>query len=150
MSGAVLHIDASELGDVGRRLDRLASRVSNMTPVMDEIGSMLVTSTQDRFETGKGPDGDDWLRSIRVAEAQGNAQTLVDSGRLRDSITHEPGNDQVEIGSNVVYAAIHQFGGEAGRGKAVTLPARPYLGLSAEDKSEIEAIIDDYLMEAFQ
>ncbi|MFZ5537436.1 MAG: phage virion morphogenesis protein [Pseudomonadota bacterium] len=32
------------------------------------------------------------------------------------------------VGSNKRYAAIHQFGGQAGRKRRATLPARPYLG----------------------
>lgn len=150
MSGVTLRIDTSDLADVGEKLDRLTSRASDMTPLMDEIGAMLVASTQDRFEKGVDPDGNAWAPSIRVLEAQGNAQTLVDSGRLMTSVTHIPGNDEVEVGSNVVYAAIHQAGGQAGRGLAVTIPARPYLGISAEDEHEIGNLIDDYLMEAFQ
>jgi phage virion morphogenesis protein len=150
MAGATLDIDLSELGDIGRKFERAIKAFSDVTPMMDEIGAMLVTSTQDRFEKGQGPDGDDWLQSIRVQEAQGNAQTLVDSARLRDSITHEPGNDQVEVGTNVIYGAIHQFGGQTGRNKSVTMPARSYLGISSDDEREIENIVDDYLAEALQ
>jgi len=84
-----------------------------------------------------------------IALAEGG-QTLVDSGRLRDSITHavEPG--RAVIGSNLVYAAIHQLGGEAGRNRSVTLPARPYLGISPADEIEIGAILDDHLSGAVQ
>lgn len=41
-----------------------------------------------------------------------------------------------------MYGAIHQIGGEeAGR---PGLPARPYLGLSAEDEADLDVIIDDW------
>jgi len=150
MTGAVLHIDASDLGRVGKRLDRLLRRVSDATPLMDDIGAMLVTSTQDRFERGVDPEGTAWKQSDRVTRAQGNAQTLVDTGRLMTSITHVPGNNEVEVGTNVIYGAIHQAGGQAGRGKSVTIPARPYLGISFDDRAEIGNLIDDYLMEALQ
>jgi phage gpG-like protein len=33
---------------------------------------------------------------------------------------------QLTYGSSVVYAAIHEFGGKAGKGGAATIPARPY------------------------
>lgn len=33
----------------------------------------------------------------------------------------------IEYGSKVVYAAIHEYGGKAGRNLAVTIPKRPYL-----------------------
>ena len=40
--------------------------------------------------------------------------------------------------------AIHQFGGE--EAGLPGLPARPYLGLSAEDEADLDAIIDAYLV----
>jgi len=46
----------------------------------------------------------------------------------------------VRIGNNRIYGAIHQFGGQAGRGHKVTLPARPYLGINGDDEVEITQI----------
>lgn len=46
------------------------------------------------------------------------------------------GKDLVaEMGSSVPYAAIHEYGGQAGRGGSTTIPARPYLNpaLKASD-----------------
>ena len=39
------------------------------------------------------------------------------------------------IGSSgsIPYAAIQQMGGQAGRGKKVTIPARPYLAMNSGD-----------------
>jgi phage virion morphogenesis protein len=54
----------------------------------------------------------------------------------------------VVLGVNKVYAAIHHFGGPAGRGRKVTIPPRPYLGLSEADREEIRAILNDYLAAA--
>ena len=46
------------------------------------------------------------------------------------------------VGSELVYAAIHQFGGKAvGRPH----PARPYLGLSPENISDLEQVVTDFL-----
>ena len=43
----------------------------------------------------------------------------------------------LEIGSNLDYAAIHQLGGQAGKNKKVEIPARPYLKLTDDDFNEI-------------
>lgn len=150
MVGSILQVDSSELGEIGVKLDRYAARVTDLTPLMDDIGAMLVASTQDRFEKGVDPEGKPWKVSQRVAKAQGKAQTLIDSALLMSSIHHTPGNDNVEVGTNLIYAAIHQNGGQAGRGKAVTIPARPFLGLSTEDKTEIGHIVDDFYGGVFQ
>jgi len=148
MSGIAIRYDLSGLEAAGRRLEAILERAGDFDAVLDEIGGAMVQSVQERFESGTGPDGDRWKPSIR-ALAEGG-QTLVDSGRLRDSITHavEPG--RAVIGSNLVYAAIHQLGGEAGRNRSVTLPARPYLGISPADEIEIGAILDDHLSGAVQ
>jgi len=150
MTGSILQVDSSELGKIGVKLDRYAARVTDLTPLMDDIGAMLVASTQDRFEKGVDPEGKTWKVSGRVAKAQGNAQTLVDSGLLLSSVHHEPHPDSVEVGTNMIYAAIHQNGGQAGRGRAVTIPARPFLGLSTDDKTEIGHIVDDFYGGLFQ
>ena len=153
MSGAGLRIDVNvDDRELRRVLRNLRLSVRDLTPVMREIGGMLVASTLDRFERGTAPDGSDWQKSAR-AEAE-HGQTLIDTGRLRDSITHRASNDAVEVGTNVIYAAIHQFGGriEAKKKnrKAVTMPARPFLGLSHGDREAIVRLVSRKLEQAMQ
>ena len=129
------------------------------------IGEMLVSSTQQRFEDGKGPDGVKWKESARAKVEKG--QTLVDTGRLRNSIGYQASEKAVIVGTNVVYGAIHQDGGKtephvirAKHAKALAwpggehpvkevhhpgsdIPPRPYLGISAEDKAEAKEILLD-------
>ena len=44
----------------------------------------------------------------------------------------------------MVYAAIHQFGGWAGRNRKVYIPARPFLQLTNEDKQDLMDDVQDY------
>ena len=44
----------------------------------------------------------------------------------------------------MVYAAIHHHGGETSLNHAVTIPARPVLGMSASDAREIADMAEDY------
>ncbi|MEW5819919.1 MAG: phage virion morphogenesis protein [Cyanobacteriota bacterium] len=67
-------------------------------------------------------------------------------GGLAQSITSEYGDDYAIVGTNKVYAAIHQFGGPAGRGKKVKIPARPYLNLGGDAVEEIINNIKKYLI----
>jgi len=143
-------------------LDAIRRKMADLSPVWDEIGSALVSATQRRFETGVGPDGREWKKSAR-AEAEGG-QTLVDGNRLRTSLTYTTDHDGATVGSNLIYAGVHQHGGivkakSGGKLKfkiggkwvavsRVDIPARPYLGLDADDKAEILAILNDYLREA--
>ena len=121
--------------------ERLAAVLASPSAAMDQIGRYLVASTLRRFERERAPDGSPWLKSAR-ALAEGG-QTLTDTGRLRGSIAHTVagGGRAVEVGSKVLYAAIHQFGGRAGRGRRVTLPARPYLGIDDRDRDAIARIV---------
>lgn len=173
MAGAGLRIEVTaDTGAVESALRRLRRRVRNMHPILDEIGQTLETSTLRRFETGTGPDGRRWPVSGR-ARRQGG-QTLVDTGRLAASITHRADNDEVVVGTNVVYAAIHQFGGKTpprtirprnrralfwpGAAHPVskvdhpgsTIPARPFLGVSSGDEDAIFRIIRRHLTRAVQ
>ncbi len=135
---ASVEIESSALNAA---LSRLAAALANPAAAMDQIGRYLVASTLRRFEHERAPDGSPWLKSAR-ALAEGG-QTLTDTGRLRGSIAHTvaDGGRAVEVGSSVLYAAIHQFGGRAGRGRRVTLPARPYLGIDERDRDAIARIV---------
>ena len=123
------------------RLSRMAAALSRPDVTMDRMGRYLVASTLRRFERERAPDGSPWLKSAR-ALAEGG-KTLTDTGRLRGSIAHTvtEGGRAVEVGSHALYAAIHQFGGRAGRGRKVRLPARPYLGIDERDRANILRIV---------
>jgi phage virion morphogenesis protein len=115
MTGVTLNV---QLDDTAARdaLAGLGAALTDLTPLMDRIGSMLQLSTDQRFETETGPDGQRWKPSRRAQREGGKTLTL--SARLRQSITHRASAEAVEIGTNVVYAAIHQFGG------TIDMPAR--------------------------
>ncbi len=129
-------------------LARLAAVLADPSTVIDQIGRYLVASTLRRFERERALDGSPWLKSAR-ALAEGG-QTLTDTGQLRGSIAHTvtDGGRAVEVGSNVIYAAIHQFGGRAGRGRKAKIPARPYLGIDDRDRTNILLIVSRALERA--
>lgn len=111
MSGAGLTLDLPGETEALAALGALAARLEHPEPMFDLIGASLVTSTRGRFlDTSTAPDGNPWPPSLRVLAHGG--KTLVLSHRLEDSITHNSSDGGVEVGTNVVYAAIHQLGGE--------------------------------------
>lgn len=158
-AGIQIRIDVRDLEKAGARVQELLRRSRDTRPMMDEIGAALVSSTLHRFETGRAPDGTTWLKSKRAHREGG--QTLVDRGHLRDSISHTADAGSVAVGSNLLYARIHQLGGvikpkhakylaftigsQAVFAKQVEMPARPFLGLDGDDEAEIGAIVQDYL-----
>ena len=156
--GAGIRIDVRLESEAARAaLRRLAEALEDPAPVLDRIGQALVTSTVRRFERSAGPSGARWAPSIRARETGG--LTLSDTGRLRGSITHRVRGRAVEVGSNVRYAATHQFGavirprratalrfrvgGRWATTREVEVPARPFLGVDAGDEAAIARIVED-------
>lgn len=157
-----LQVNRDQLGAASTKLERLQRALGDLWRTMDAIGAYLASSTQRRFQAGVAPDGAPWVPSIRARTEGG--KTMMLSGQLAASIAHEATRDSVEVGSNRVYAAVHQLGatihaknvpnlrfriGARWISKpSVTIPARPFLGLDDRDRQEIEAIVADDLAAA--
>lgn len=166
MLGTRLDITLDD-SEIGTALARVKQRAGDLPGLLDDIGGSVASAARHRFETGLAPDGEPWEPSAQgwtSTTSEERGRTLVGSGHLRDSITHQVSGDEVAIGTNVVYGAIHQFGGKI-EPKAdghmvfkigdafvsvseIVLPARPYLGLSADDREEVLAQAEDWLAEA--
>lgn len=167
---ASLVADLSGLKRVQALLHQAGERLADPTPLLREIGADLVQSTRERFDTMTDPQGKRWAahaadtqigrlggakrvytKKMRfrkgVAEKLDKMRILFRVGHLRHSITARASRTGVEVGTNLAYGAIHQFGGQAGRGRKITIPARPYLGLSAADEDKIIGLAQSYLRE---
>ncbi len=159
---AGITFDIGELIALDGRLVAAYERSQDLSPLMDAIGMAMETSTDERFDDEAGPDGRPWKQSVRSKETGG--KTLTDSPRLRGSITHSANADSVEIGTNLIYAGIHQGGGRitaksghlkfqlpGGLGfvsvEGVNIPARPYLGIGGDDEITITELSADYLLQ---
>jgi len=69
----------------------------------------------------------------------------MNAGGLASSITSKYDENSAIVGTNKIYAAIHQFGGNAGRNKKVKIPARPYLSLGESELNDITNSVQEYL-----
>jgi len=139
-----------------RELRRLAREIEDATPILAEIGELLVQRTKERFAAQRAPDGTPWAPlAARTIERKGHARALLgESGRLSHEIVYQVSKDRLEVGSPLVYAAVHQFGARKGqfgtskKGRPIPwgdIPARPFLGISREDEADIVAIIREHL-----
>lgn len=166
--------------EVRSSLNALAERVDNLGPCLKEIGEDVTERATQRFATSKGPDGLPWKANAAATinayiaskngfgkrginkKGQGLAMSkkpLIATRGLSRSIRYQiiNGDQGVEIGTNRFAdkipggAAIHQFGGRAGRGKKVTIPARPFLPIKQNgemypaDLTMVLATINSYL-----
>lgn len=129
-------VKTTGLEEAQRRLEELASRGQDLTPVLKEIGDDEVTRTLLRFEHGKAPDGTPW-KGLQSREGQ----TLVDTGTLRSSITKQLlGSSTLLIYTDVNYAGFHQFGTRH-------IPARPFLGVSDDLIQSTKELINAYFLD---
>ena len=142
--------------EITTALAGLQARLSDLTPVMRDIGEYLVTSTKARFATGKDPDGSAWKSKSQATLASYGARksNRVDirplfgpSGSLSSQIFYEADATSVQWGSNRIYAAMMQFGGTKAAFPHLwgDIPARPFLGLSEDDRTNILDTITDAL-----
>lgn len=157
---------------VQQALADAAQKMRDLSPVMKLIGEYMLKSTEMRFRNqGPAPDGTPWapLKASTLARKK-HHKILTESGHLRGSIRYQLfGLSSVAIGTNRVYAAIHQFGGKTPartilpvRKKALfwpgaaypvksvrhpgsVIPSRPFLGVSAKDSEQIVDIINRHL-----
>lgn len=131
-------------------LNQLAINATAKRQLLTVLGDVVITQTQLRFVDQVGPDGAPWKPSQRAIDEGG--QTLLKSGALRASVTKAVGADEVEIGTNLVYANAMQYGMSlVAKGKALTFvvsgkrvfvkhisfPGRPFIGLNSDDEVEL-------------
>lgn len=156
MSGVRIDVQG-EFDSFQSAMQRLSR--AEMKELNRALGEAVRSGTIDRFENSEDPEGNRWQNSIRV-NAQGG-KTLAQTARLRNSISVLASHKGFAVGTNVKYAAIHQFGGtiraRTARGlifringrfvrkDEVEIPARPFLGISEEDSREIRATVEDYI-----
>lgn len=73
------------------------------------------------------------------------SRILWERGYLAKGIRYQASDRSLRVGTNRIYGAVHQFGGKAGRGHRVSLPARPFLGISRSDRERILEVLSDHL-----
>ncbi len=149
-------IDDTRLQEGLRRLERSAT---DLTPAMRKITQTLLAETEQNFaEQGrprwaplstatehqrlggaKAYTKDGKLRASAQRQLDAGFLILQQSGQLAASVTGDYSATHSMVGSNKVYAAIQQFGGQAGRGRQVEIPARPYLPMTADDELQPDA-----------
>jgi phage gpG-like protein len=152
----VLSYDA-RVQEVQERL-RSTTDQAKLTKALGALGRVLVNRIRIGFSRGVSPEGLPWKRpQFRTG------QPLVDTSRLRNSFTHKVVGNEVTVGTDVLYARVHQFGaiirplpgpGLTARGrllafpgpngvtifaKQVTIPARKFMPLDATGNVKLPA-----------
>jgi len=145
MAGSFVSIDL--LGDeaITKALNTMLARGLDLAPAFYEMGEHILESTQDRMSQELSPDGTPWeplsINTIEQKDLTNQSEKILRGyGTLADTLSYQVNSNQLMFGSNLEYAATHQFG----RDKA-NIPARPFLGVSGEDETEILDILRSHL-----
>jgi phage virion morphogenesis protein len=150
-----IEVDIADLARVQAMLDSIAK--ADTEPLMTDIGATLESSTRERIEETKtSPDGAAW-----PPNREGTSTLLATGRHLRDSVAFIASASSVEVGASWEFAHIHQFGatispknarflsfvsgGKRVVAKKVTIPARPFVGLSDQDARKVERLTSDWL-----
>jgi phage virion morphogenesis protein len=166
-----IRIDIDDAG-VLAALEQLRARAADLKPALADIGELLAESTKRRFGASTGPDGRRWAQNSQVtilqylgrykgsytkkgalsskgAARSASKKPLIGETRsLSTQIYYRLTGDGVEVGSPMIYAAVQQFGARAkafGRAPWGDIPARPFLGLSEQDRADLLDLLADYL-----
>ena len=158
----MIEVKVNGMAEIQQAMHNLTLTLSpnRMQKVYQRIGEHLTATTKQRFHDSVDPDGNKWEANAKSTitatlrkKRDSDKKPLIDSGQLRDSIRYQVFNDGVVIGTNrdfgengkQVSAAVHQFGSKNGN-----IPARPFLGISHEDKRHILSDVMTHLASAWQ
>jgi phage virion morphogenesis protein len=174
MTGAQVTIEVHS-EPILKALNGMLAAAEDLTPLLDAIGFLLEESTRQRFTDQVDPEGRPWAPlspAYRASKPKNQDLILVLNGYLVGSFRHQAGKDEVRVGTDVAYAAVHQFGasipphvirargagalfwpGAAHPVKQVNfpgaeIPARPFLGVSADDERGILDLANEYLAQS--
>ena len=154
MSGAYVLSDIKELEGLAAILKRSALSVSDRAALMKSLGNEIVEQSRSRIlETQEDPEGNKWqdyadstLRGLKAKGLEKVVSLLNREGYLHQSIdVQQSGQWSVLVGSAREYAGVHQWGY-----KPKNIPARPYLGLSSDDISDLTELAEIFLKRRMQ
>ncbi len=154
-----------------RRLQRGLENLGevNLKTLNGVIGQDLRRTTLQRFRTQSDPEGKKWAESRSASEDGRNV--LTDTARLKNSIRVKSSAKGVAVGTNTIYARTHQLGAKdrvisAKNGKKlkfkangnwvskgsvkITIPARPFLGISEDDLRLMKNTMNDFMSSAME
>ena len=147
-----LHADIGEhlLNATDERFE--AERAPDGTPWAPLSPATLVSQYSARGQTKRAfrqrTRGGDFFVTAGFGRFLESKKILQDKGvrgGLRGDVSYRAEDGLVAVGVTKVYGRIQQLGGTAGRG--VTLPARPYLGVSDDDEAVIAGIVARWAQE---
>ena len=95
------------------RLRAVNARLRDLGPVLEVIAADTQAVADDSFSLSQTPAGAPWAplaASTIRGRRRGSGVPLVDTGRLRASVTATPTATGIRFGTNAAYGGFHQHG----------------------------------------
>jgi len=148
-------VDVSELDGAITIVGQLAE--FDAFGLMSAVAALGESQTRRRITSEKtSPDGAAWLPNL-----EGTSILQRTGTNLLDSVAHAASATEAAWGASWKHAHVHQngativpkdadalffqIGGKSVRAKRVTIPARPFVGLSEDNKAELRELVSDFL-----
>ena len=125
MAGALIDIKLNGANKLKTRLERLEKAGKTVSTPLKQAVIIGYRDIIQHFQREEGPQAK-WA-GLKFRKGR----ILQDTGRLRTSIMFNMSGNTGYIGTNVLYAATHQFGRD-------NIPARPFLWFTDRAKKSIE------------
>lgn len=143
------------IDELQKDLKRIAKELANPRPLLLDIEGAARSEAKESFIEAKDPvSGKKWQELSPMTKANKKRKNLsekklIATSKLKNSINGRILNDTVSIGVNLPYAAIHEYGGKAGRNHKVKIPARPYMPMNKDGalSKSLDKSIDRYIDE---
>ena len=151
MAGVQLEITLQGIEGAAAALGRLAA--TDLDDLAYNAGGLLARTAHGRIASEKAaPDGTPWdpWSDRHASTRKDHHSLLVEGNHLMTSVQNYTTGTEARVGTPMIYGAIHQMGGQAGRGLKATIPARPYLGLSEHDRRAITDLVHETIREVLQ
>jgi phage gpG-like protein len=143
-----VHVRGDDANGLAEELMReLRPRMGNAV-----LAGVLILEGAVKEELSRPGTGRVYERGETTHQASAPGQPpAVDTGRLRNSITHagptwQGDSVEAEVGTNVEYAAVLEYGGTTGKGGRVRLAPRPFMRPALERaESQVDAAMEAML-----
>ena len=130
-------------------LNQLMQRMSDLTPVMTDIGAKMKARISNRFETETDPDGNPWAgwapATIKTYPRNGNGTILDRYGDMLDHLNFEANATSVTIGFAEPYATYHEFGTQKMPRRGLLFSDPESGTLSTDDQTTVLEILHHFL-----
>ena len=139
-----IKVDAS---DLERKLRGVVLGLQQPAELMEDLSEVMYSEVIKNFEMQGRPS---WkkLSPVTLAKKKGNRKLQEGGPNSEDligSFEARVDGHQAIVSNAVTYAAIHNFGGKAGRGLKVDIPARPFMTIPASGRQALADACAEFL-----